>query len=522
MKRENTLLANISKLNTYVHMVKSNNLISIYLEKITNKKSKTLKFVNDFDFLSLDLLYTSLEIMSNKDKITTEEFNKIDKGELKYYLNKIKGINYFKKQVPSLKGEEQVVNYLRSSLAKGKYVVNNNSTIRFENGLIVDADWLVEFANFLITSINNNIYLSNDCKNFTLKTINLPEYTNNVRKFIKDIKVYEYVVHHKDRKKITFANLQFLINKLGNIDNYDFKELQKINSELAKDNFCLSVNKQSALFTPSDKSKLEKLLNEKEDNIPVIEEFVKEVFDCYNTKAKQSRKDLIESFELLRSLTHAYKNCYSLDECRKLFDIDKDTEKLYSALAISNFYINYIYDEENLRKHFNYSLLQLDDLKPTTIDYETIEYKTIINNLSVLNKKIVAENRKINNILLLTRRLPKSSIILLKDKSKELAGHCSELERLVNEAQILREELELEKDENHNKSNINRTKLKYIKESIIEGKYSFDKDTSLFTFDNYSKKDYHNTFHLDITLNKFNEIILSEYNQNIRINFYQI
>ena len=76
MKRENTLLANISKLNTYIHMVKSNNLISIYLEKITNKKSKSLKFVNDFDYLSLDLLYTSLEIMSNKEKISLEEFNK--------------------------------------------------------------------------------------------------------------------------------------------------------------------------------------------------------------------------------------------------------------------------------------------------------------------------------------------------------------------------------------------------------------------------------------------------------------
>ena len=81
--------------------------------------------------------------------------------------------------------------------------------------------------------------------------------------------------------------------------------------------------------------------------------------------------------------------------------------------------------------------MKLDELKPNTIDYETIEYKTIINNLSTLNKKIVVENRKINNILLLSRRLPKSSIILLKDKSKELASHCSELERLVSEARIL-------------------------------------------------------------------------------------
>ncbi|HIS18930.1 MAG TPA: hypothetical protein IAC02_10030, partial [Candidatus Coprovivens excrementavium] len=66
MKRGNTLLDNISKLNTFIHMIKSNEFLGIYLEKILNNRSKNIKFINDFDYISLDLLYTSLQIMSNK------------------------------------------------------------------------------------------------------------------------------------------------------------------------------------------------------------------------------------------------------------------------------------------------------------------------------------------------------------------------------------------------------------------------------------------------------------------------
>lgn len=521
MKRENVLLENISKLNTYIHMTKSNELLRIYLEKITNKKSKSLKFVPDFDYISLDLLYTSLSIMNTQNKITTEEFNKIDKGELKYYFGKIKGINTFKKQVPSLNSEEIVINFLLKNLAEGNYIVNNNCTVKFPNGLILDSDWLVEFANFLTTSLNMNTYLSSDCKSFTIKTVVVPEKKDNIRNFLKDLKIYEYVVTHRERKKITFSNLKYLINTLCNIEDYDFKELQKINSSLAKENFTLSVNKQKANFSSSDKLKLEKLLNEKDD-IEVIKEFIKDKMNCYNTKKKQMKKDLLNSYEILRSLTYAYKSSYNLVECRKLFSVDEETDKLYSALIMANFYINFIYDESNLLKHFNYSILELDFIKPTIIDYETTEYKTIINNLSTLNKKIVLENRKINKILAITRLSPKSSVPLLKEESKSLAKHCKNLEQYVSESRALREELETAKDENHQKDNMNKTKIKYIKESIIEGNYSFDKDTSMLTFDNFSKKDYHHTFHLEISLKDFENDILSEKNRNSRINFYQI
>jgi uncharacterized protein YehS (DUF1456 family) len=78
--------------------------------------------------------------MNYKDKVTKEVFNKIDQKELKYYLDKVKGITYFKKQVPSIKTEEILVNYLKESLANGRYICNNNNTVKFDNGLIVDSD----------------------------------------------------------------------------------------------------------------------------------------------------------------------------------------------------------------------------------------------------------------------------------------------------------------------------------------------------------------------------------------------
>ena len=95
--RESAILENISKLNTFVNMVKSNEFLSIYVEKITNNRSKNLKFINDFDTISLDLLYTSLQILNDR-KVTKEDYNKLDKKELKYYLDKTKGINFFKKR----------------------------------------------------------------------------------------------------------------------------------------------------------------------------------------------------------------------------------------------------------------------------------------------------------------------------------------------------------------------------------------------------------------------------------------
>ena len=45
MKRGNSLISNVSKLNTFIYMAKSNEYLGIYIEKILNNRSKSLKFI---------------------------------------------------------------------------------------------------------------------------------------------------------------------------------------------------------------------------------------------------------------------------------------------------------------------------------------------------------------------------------------------------------------------------------------------------------------------------------------------
>ena len=522
MTRGNTLLENISKLNTFIRMSKSNELLGIYIDKIFNNKSKKIKFVSDFDYISLDLLYTSLQIMNYKDKVTKEAYNKIDKKELKYYLDKLKGMSYFKRQLPSIKNEEILVDYLREALSNGEYVVNSDSTIKFGNGLIIDSEWLVEFTHFLTTSLNNNINLSNDGKTYHFNTITIPEVKNNdLRKFIKETRLFEYNITRKDNKYLTYQNVKYLIDVLSPIAEYDFKQLQDINSILAKENFTLTINKKSVSFSREEKQTLEKMLNE-EHYENLIDDFIKDKYKCLDSQFNINRKRLIDSFEILRSLAHAYKCNYSIVECRKLFNIETKQEEIKNAVAIANFYINYIYDQQNISDLFNYSILDLTELKPNIIDYETTEYKSIISELSKLNKKVVAINRKINKCLTNAKTIPKHNLKMLEENSKGLSRNCQDLEQYVNQIRVLREELINIKDDNRQTYNINKTKIKYIKESIITGNYTYDPDTTYLVFRCYSPKDYHCTFELELSLEKFIDILLSEENRNKRINFYQI
>ena len=521
--RDNKLFENISKLNTFVHMLKSNELLKIYIEKITNNRSKNLKFVNDFDYIALDLLYTSLQIMNSTDTVRVEDYEKLDKRELKYYLDKTKGINYFKNQIHSIKDTNILISYLIKSLANGAYICNNNSTVRFDNGLIVDSDWIVEFSRFLVTSFNNNTNLSNDSIRYTLTSVEFPERKKHADEkiYMREIKLYEYSVKRKDNKKLSYDNVKFIINILSTIKEYDFKKLQEINSKLANEGFALSINKRKPLFDKDEKKQIERLYNE-DGYEKVLQEYIKDTLKCYDSSSSIKRRELINTYELLLDLSRAYKCNYTLDECRKLFKLREYEEDLECAFAIANFYINFIYDEENLNKYFNYSVLDLELLKPDIIDYETPEYKDIIKKLSSLNKKSVLINRKINQLLSEAKKINPNNKEKINENNTSLNRNCHELEKVINEIKQLRAELDEEKDENHKDSNINKTKLKYIKEAIVSGNYYYDSETSLITFNVYSKKDYHRTFSLEISLANFNDIVLSESNRNIRINFYQI
>ena len=345
MMRGNTLLENISKLNTFVITTKSNNSLSLYVEKILNNKCSSIKFINDYDYVTLDLLYVSLQIMNSEERINAKDFNKIDKKELKYYIDKTKGINFFKKQVSSIKNEEILINYIRNSLATGAYVVNTNNTVKFNNGLIVDSEWLVDFANFIISSINNNENLSSDGRTYSLKLVEIPEEKDsNLRNFLKDIKLYEYNVSRKDNKVLTYQNIKYIMDILSEIDNYDFKQLQEINSILAKEKYTLSINKVNTNFSQETKPKIQMLLNESDVNYYRLDEYIKDTLMCSNSEYRNNKKRLINTYDLLRTLAHAYKSNYSLDECRKLYNLKSKEYEITFGMSISKFYLDYIYD----------------------------------------------------------------------------------------------------------------------------------------------------------------------------------
>ena len=192
-----------------------------------------------------------------------------------------------------------------------------------------------------------------------------------------------------------------------------------------------------------------------------------------------------------------------------------------NALSIANFYNYYIYDEAQLKKYFDYEKLDLRNIKPSVIDYETEEYKNILAELSTLNKKVVAENRNINRLLAKGKIKVTKKASQHNEKNSEIARSCRELERLASNIKKLREKLSNIKTTNDQISNINKTKIKYIKESIISGKYEFNEKNANIVFDSYSEKDGHKTFHLEITLDDFEQYVLSEDNQKLRLEFYQ-
>ena len=200
------------------------------------------------------------------------------------------------------------------------------------------------------------------------------------------------------------------------------------------------------------------------------------------------------------------KNNYTLKECRKLFDVEylKKYSKFY--LSIARFYINYIYDEKTLKEKLFYENLDLSEIRPKVINYDTPEYKSIINRLSNLNKKIVVENRRINKLI-------------SSKTTTKIDGISIELENLVEEVSRLRNELDIIKDQNHQKNNINRVKISYLKEAIFSGSYKNNNGNMFFDF--YDPTNHKNVFHLVIYNELLDMILNNKNNLQERTSIYE-
>lgn len=507
----NTLLENIGKLNTLLTMNKSNNVLNTYIDKILNKKCKTLEYISDYDVVSLDLLYLSLMLLCCKNKIN---FNVMDRKELKYYFDLIGGVEYFKKQVSSLKNEETIIGYLKEAMCKGDYICNVDNKVKFGLGIVVPYEWLITLLNFLVSVFLEKDQVDNNAKEYTFKVVLFsPELSfDNI---FKETKVYEYRIKKINNEFLSYENIMYLNELFKDTLSYDFKDLQDINSKLAKNGFSLSVDKRGLEIKKAEKSIILKMINEGE-TLEEIKEYIKEISNDKSAVTRVNRKRMIENLEVIRGLAYFYKMHGDLEKARKLID---DVDGIMLAREYVNLYINYIYDEDNLLRLFNYELLDFNDIKPSIIDYETMEYKDILRELSTLNKKVVTLNKKINRYLD-NGRIVRRDRKLFKENEKNIEVSCEELNGLQLRIESLRLKLDETKDLNHNQRNVNRMKMKYIKEAIISGSYK--NFAEKIVFDYYNEKDYRHMFHLEMTLADFKEVIFSEHNINVRINFYHI
>lgn len=518
MNRTIPILENITKLSTNVLMTNSNNYLSIYLEKILNKKSKTLKFIPEFNCELLELLYTSLQLMNYNDTLRLEEYSKLDRQELKKYLTQV---SYYKNQVSTLKTDLSLINYIIIALSNGSYAYTSNGKVKFDNNLVVELNWLVEFSNFLVQSLIVNENLSNDRKTYSFKLVELPNNYDNIRQITKETLVYEFNVTRQDKRMLKIDNLNYLREELSVVDKYDFESLKELTSKLGKKKYTLAINKKQPRFTKEDKTMIEKYLNENHNGYEELIDYIKETLNSIDSKFTINKITAISAYEILKNVALDYKNNLSIEKCREKYDILNKKQLINNALSIANFYNYYIYDEAQLKKYFDYEKLDLRNIKPSVIDYETEEYKNILAELSTLNKKVVAENRNINRLLAKGKIKVTKKASQHNEKNSEIARSCRELERLASNIKKLREKLSNIKTTNDQISNINKTKIKYIKESIISGKYEFNEKNANIVFDSYSEKDGHKTFHLEITLDDFEQYILSEDNQKLRLEFYQ-
>lgn len=513
MTRGNISYDNISNLHTYMLLKKNNEILGEYINSLQNKKTKALN--PNFETSPIDILYISLQLMGNKNKITTEDINKIDIKELTYYLDKIDISKTIKKEFKQL---SVFINYLINSLTRGNYTIGINNDIKLANGISLKIDWLVDFCTFLNTSLHYNKYLINGGLVYSIKMCEYPECSiNQLKEFIKLSKLYTYNIKRKDGKNISLNDLKYLNNLFYNITEYNFDKMKEINSKLSKEKYILSIDKTKLVINPKIRSLLKKYSEEHGLTKEVIN-IIEDSNNIFNAKKAIDRQKKNEIYEIIRVLAHAYKNQVSSLECRKLIE-QRNYQLLYNAHTIADFYIHYIYDSNNLDLSFDYEKLYLGNIKPSIIDYETLEYKELINLLAKINRNVIIENRKINHFLEINKNLPKEERITNKN-NHFLALSCLKLENYSKQIESARLKLSDVKKNNLSKNNINYSKINYIRKAIYEDKISFNQET--ISLSCLNDKNLQQNFYLELTYDFFNEVILSIKNQEKRLDFYTI
>ena len=482
---------NINKLFTYTNTNKTLNLLEIYLEKILNPISKKLKFIPEFDLLSQDLLFTSLKYVNINDF----DYSKIDFKELSYYLKLSKGLSFFSKQNKAIKTKKNLVSYLINNLSSGNYYYGIDKIVYVGN-VIMDIDWLVNISNFLINSLNLADLISEDRYTFIYRFLD-----KNKDKYY----LYEYQVTKNKKSKISYHEQLYLYDILKNINKYDFQKMKTLNSILNKEGYILSVNKLSLTNTKANKEYFKTLPKDR------LEEYLNDFFKTSNRHCLNNRINMTETYELFRSIAHAYKAEYSPNKCRSLFTIN-NKDNVFLAYVFAKYFANYIYDLKSLQKNYHYNELNTDYLKVEIIDYRSHNYIGTLKKLTKVSDKIIKQNGIINKQIIRNYL----NIEALKENARRFNNSCNKLYALVRNKELLEAKLNLYDE--YNKGD-KEYLINYITKSIFSYNYTYDKGILHLSINNYTYDD--TVFKLNTEITKLLEFINDEDNLLHRVKFYQ-
>ena len=323
MNKGNVLLDNILKLNNFILMAKSSNALFLYVDKILNGKCSKIKFIPEYDYVSLEVVLNAL--MLPVEVIDKETYQKLDKKELNYYLNKILKINNIRNN-KKLNDKEKLLDFIVNGIKKGEFTCNNNSTITISTLLTLDSSWVLELLSFLNDNIYYNLNLSKDKKSYQFNLLN---YSNTKKlvynDFLNDLMLYKCKISKKNNSVLGFKDLIKIDDIIRTIYKYDFKKLEDINSELNKEGLKLSINKEKVKGTKD----IENIFNEcdTESKFKDLINFIKDYYDVIDSVNNVNIKNNKTVYGYLKKLNYAYFSNYSLNEARKLYKIDNIIKK---------------------------------------------------------------------------------------------------------------------------------------------------------------------------------------------------
>lgn len=553
-------------MNNINSLISFNHAFMSYKDFIFNRPNQLSQ--QPIQIKTLEILFSCLNIILNKDRITTKDENKdnyIDDNILEQIISiicKKIGNKYYLGNIP-FENKDEIIKIIRNKIAHGEFIIDSTSDNIIlniqEHQVKIPKNALYSFTILLIERIDlyttSSTYQRIQIYGSTSNTKRIKHY-NNINDILDNIYYIEYNFHSNNsitpEKK---ALIEELLKQIPNtISLYEEKYNTKLSPNLIRSYFNqygievepiinpLSKTKHAnklSLFIKENISEIRKM--DLKTQIVLISNWYQKLLN--DDKPLENITDgihynlyVLNSLENndYKSLNQAIQNISSNNLFTSILEMILVTELL-------GFYAHYQYPLENICKskdntndgidYFDYSKLDLQVLKPTIFIIPQGRQSSYNNAVTASQKRLSTINIELEKIktqqanikrLLSTSKTNeeqeklKIALEALNNKiSKIVEEQLEELETLKKREQKLNE---FNLDDNSNYY-YNRYLIEYIRNAIAHGNVHFYFSNSSTNLENatirfINKKDNQTTLDLTISIKEFDNLF-NPYNISI-------